>query len=66
MRTRVANKNGTIWGGGGQPWTCPRVDVHGLSMVDCHTVDMDVVVVVAVWFLMYPVFLERWCASCFF
>ena len=31
------------WGGVGvgQPWTCPWVDVHGMSMVGCHNVDMD-------------------------
>ena len=27
-------------GGGGQPWTCPWVDAHGIFMVGCRSVDM--------------------------
>ena len=35
-----------VGGGGwgvGQPWTCPWVDVHGVSMVGCHSVDTGAV-----------------------
>ena len=53
-------------GGVGQPRTCPWGDAHDVSMVGCHSMDMDAMDELFLLFvssLSYPVFLERLCAS---